>query len=325
MAWGLTFLMASALFLATPVFAADYPSRAISLVCPVNPGGTLDLNARAFAGVAEKLLGKPVVVLNKPGASGAIGTAFVAEAKPDGYTIGLGWSSQTAIIVQEMVNGRKPPFALEDFSVLGRLTDSPPLLVVTHNNPWKTAREALADVKAHPNTYSYAGSGIYSIGHLPFMLLDKELKTKTKLVPTRGGGENVSLFLGGHVTFLAQYPGPALPLVKSKQIRALAQWGGKRVKNFEDVPTFKELGYNVVYTAWVGLLAPKATPAPILERLRSLVKQVTSDPAFVSTMEKAGDQVDYTDAETTRMAWQKEFNQLYPLIEELEKEKEKKP
>jgi tripartite-type tricarboxylate transporter receptor subunit TctC len=316
-------ILALTMLLATPVLAADFPTRAISVICPVTPGGTLDLNARAFATVAEKLVGKPVVVLNKPGASGGVGTAALAEAKPDGYTIGLGWSTQTAIIIQETVAGRKPPFTLDDFAVLGRLTDSPPLLVVNYKNPWKTAKEAIEDVKAHPGTYTFAGSGIYSIGHLPFLPLDQELHTKTKLVPTRGGGENTSLLLGGHVTFLAQYPGPALPLVKSKQVRALACWGEKRVKNFEDVPTFKELGYNVVYTAWVGLLAPKATPAPILEKLRMLVKQATSDPVFVDTMQKAGDQVDYADAETAKKAWQKEYNELYPLILALEKEKEK--
>ena len=185
-------------------------------------------------------------------------------------------------------------------------------------------QEVIAAVKAHPNTYSYAGSGIYSIGHLPFEVLAKALKLEIRLVATRGGGENVSLLLGGHISFLAQYPGPALPLVKARQVRALAQWGERRVKNFEDVPTFRDLGCNVVYTAWVGLLAPRNTPAPILEKLRALVKQVTSNPAFVSTMEQAGDRVDYADAEATKKAWQKEYDQLYPLIEEREKEQLKK-
>jgi tripartite-type tricarboxylate transporter receptor subunit TctC len=316
-------LIALAMFFAAPGLAADYPTRAITLICPVTPGGSLDLNARAFAGIAEKHLGKPVVVVNKPGGSGAVATMAVVEGKPDGYTICLGWPSQTAIMIGEIVNGRKPPFTIDDFAVLGRMTNSPIIFTVVYDSPWKTMREVIADIKSHPpNTYKYAASGIYSIGHLPMAVFDKELGVKTQLVPTRGGGEGVALQLGKHTSFGIHYPGPCLPMVKSKQVRALAQFGDKRVKNFEDVPTFKDLGYpTIVYYSWYGLLAHKDTPAPILAKLRKLVKDVTSDPAYLDVLEKAGDVVDYADAETTKKNWQREYNQIYPLIEELEKEK----
>ena len=109
-----------------PAWVADFPTRAIMLICPVTPGGSLDLNARAFATVAEKRLGKPVVVVNKPGSSGAVGTLAVLDSKPDGYTWCLAWPTQTAIIIEEVVNGRKPPFTINDFAVLGRMVNSPP-------------------------------------------------------------------------------------------------------------------------------------------------------------------------------------------------------
>ena len=166
-------LMALIILLAAPVAAAEYPTRAVSLICPVTPGGILDITARAFAAVAEKHLGKPVVVLNKPGGSGALGTTSLAEAKPDGYTIGLGWSSQTAMIIQDIVAGQKPSFTIDDFAVLGRLTNSPPIFIVNYNSRWKTMKEVVEDIKAHPNAYSYPGSGIYSMAHLPHEVLAK--------------------------------------------------------------------------------------------------------------------------------------------------------
>ncbi len=324
MIWRVIWLMVLAVFFSTPGFAADFPARAITLICPVAPGGILDIQLRAFAAVAEKHLGKPVVVLNKPGGSGALGTMAVVEAKPDGYTIGLGWSSQTAMIIQDTVGGKKPAFTIDDFAILGQLTNSPPIFNVKYDSRWKTMKEVIEDVRAHPNAYSYPGSGIYSMAHLPHMVMAKELGLKMNFVPTRGGGDAMNLILGGHVNFGVAYPGHGLPLIKAKQIRPLAQFGEKRVKNYEDVPTMKELGYNVFYAAWVGLVAPKGTPAPILESLRKLVRDVAHDPAFVNIIENAGDQVDYADPETLKKSWLKEYNQLYPLIEEVEKEKKEK-
>ncbi len=318
-------LAALIIFLATPVLAADFPTRAITVICPVAPGGILDIQLRAFASVAEKQLGKPVVVLNKPGGSGALGTTTLIEAKPDGYTIGLGWSSQTAMIIQDIVNGRKPAFTIDDFAVLGQLTNSPPIFILKYDSRWKTMKELIEDVRAHPNAYSYTGSGIYSMAHLPHLVMAKELGLKMQYVPARGGGDAMNLILGGHVSFGVGYPGHVLPLIKGKQIRPLAQFGEKRVKYFEDLPTFGDLGYkNVTYYAWVGLVAPKKTPAPILESLRKLVKNVASDPAFITIIENAGDQVDYADSETLERSWRKEYNQLYPLIEAVEKETKEK-
>ena len=319
-------LMVLGVFFAGPVLAAEFPTRAITLICPVTPGGSLDLNARAFAAVAEKRLGKPVVVVNKPGASGAVGTLAVVDSKPDGYTGCLAWPTQTGIIIGEIVNGRKPPFTLNDFAILGRMVNSPPLFLVKYDSPWKTIRQVIADIKSHPpNSYKYPGSGIYSIGHLPMAIFDDVLGVKTQLIPTRGGGEGTTLILGGHASFGIHFPGPAQSLVKSKQVRALACWGEKRIKNFEDVPTFKELGYpNLAFYSWYGWIVHKDTPAPILEKLRQLVKDVSNDLAFVDIIEKGGDLVDYADAETTRKNWLKEYDQLYPLIEALEKEKREK-
>lgn len=187
-------------------------------------------------------------------------------------------------------------------------------------------QEVIAALKSNPpNTFKCAGSGVYSIGHLPIEILNRELGVKILNVPTRGGGEGVALQMGGHTHLNASYPGALLIRVKSQQSRAYANFGHKRIKNFEDIPTFIELGYpNITFYSWYGWIAHKDTPAPIVEKLTKLVKDVTHDPAFISMMEKSGDIVDYADPETLKKDWQKEYKQLYPLIDELEKEKREK-
>jgi tripartite-type tricarboxylate transporter receptor subunit TctC len=147
--------------------AQEYPTKSITLINPLPPGGTLDLQGRAFAALAEKYLGKPMVVVNKIGAAGAVGSLTAAQAKPDGYTLCLGWSAQTALIINEILQGRKPSFNIDDFIVLGRFTDSSPVFLVPYNSPWKTMKEALDDIKAHPSTYAFSSGGIQSISHLP--------------------------------------------------------------------------------------------------------------------------------------------------------------
>ena len=305
----------------SPVRAEEYPARPITLINPLPPGGTLDLQGRAFAAVVEKYLGKPMVVVNKTGAAGAVGSLTVAQAKPDGYTLGLGWSAQTALIINEINEGRKPSFTMDDFITLGRFTDSSPVFLVPFNSPWKTIQQVLADIKANPNTYAFSSGGIQSISHLPMEALITEMGLKLRHVPFQGGGPAFTALIGGHVQCSAQYPGTSLPKIKAKQLRVLASFSEKRMKNYEDVPTFKELGYNVFHSSWVGMVAPKGTPAPIVEKLRILVKQVTSDPAFVDVIEKAGDEVDYADAESTRKAWGKEYERLQTLLSRMEKEK----
>ena len=301
--------------------AQDYPTKAITLISPWPAGGGIDLLARAFASVAEKYIDKPIVVVNKTGSFGTVGTLAGAQAKPDGYTLCMGLSQQNYIIILDRLAGRKPSFSMEDFVILGRLTESPNIFLVPYNSPWKTIQQALADIKAHPDTYSCSSGGRYGVSHLPLELLASELGLKFRSVPYDGGGPALMAVVGEHVHFAAQFPGTSLPKIRAKQLRGLAQFGEKRVKNYEDIPTFKELGYNVVYAPWFGMLAPKGTPPPIVEKLRTLVKQVTSDTAFIDIVEKIGDQVNYADAETLKKIIQKEYDEIHKLIERLEKEK----
>jgi tripartite-type tricarboxylate transporter receptor subunit TctC len=306
--------------LPAPAPAADYPTKPITILVQLPPGGTLDLNARAFAPVAEKYLGKPVVVVNKTGAAGAIGSFALAQANPDGYTLGTGWSAMTQLIIGEKLAGRKPSFNIDDYAVLGQLWNSPATFLVKYDSPWQTIQQVIEDVKAHPNTYAFSSGGIYSGSHLPMEIVMHEVGLKLRHVPFQGGGPAITALIGGHVHFSTQYPGTSLPRMEAKQLRCLAQTAEKRVKYFENIPTFKELGYpNALYSSWIGLLAPKGTPEPILAKLRTVVKQVASDPAFIEVIEKSGDQVSYADAEMTLANWKEEDTRMYKLLERLEK------
>jgi tripartite-type tricarboxylate transporter receptor subunit TctC len=304
-----------------PVAAAEYPERPITLIVQLPPGGTLDLNARAFAPIAEKYLGKPVAVVSKVGAAGHIGCVALAQAKPDGYTIGTGWSAMTQIEIGEKLIGRKPAFTMGDYDILGRLYNSPATFLVKYDSPWRTIQQVIEEVKARPNTYAFSSGGINSGSHIPMEVVMHAVGLKLRHVPHQGGGPAITALIGGHVDFSTQFPGTSFPHMEAKLLRCLAQTGETRVKNLENVPTFKELGYNALYSSWIGLLAPKGVPEPILAKLRTVVKQVASDPAFAKIIEKSGDQVSYADPETTRSEWQQEYERMYPLFEHLEQAK----
>jgi tripartite-type tricarboxylate transporter receptor subunit TctC len=314
-------LLGVALVLPASLPAQEYPAKPITLINPLPPGGTLDLQGRAFAGLVEKYLGKPMVVVNKTGAAGAVGSLTIAQSKPDGYTLGLGWSAMTALIINEILEGRKPSFTLDDFITLGRFTDSSPVFLVPYNSPWKTAKQAIDEIKAKPGTYSFSSGGIQSISHLPMEALIAATGIKLRHVPFQGGGPAFTAVIGEHVQCSVQYPGTSLAKIQAKQLRALAVFSDKRLKNYEDVPTFKELGYDVFHSSWVGLVAPKGTPAPVVEKLKTLVKQITADPAFKGVIEKAGDEVDYADAATTQKAWKAEYDRLQKLMANIPREK----
>jgi len=313
----LLFVLAVSLCCLLPLtgVAGEYPDKPINFINPLPPGGTLDLQARAIAGPLGKYLGEKVVVVNKTGAAGAVGTVAGMTAKPDGYTLLEGWSAQTSLMIGELLAGRKPAFGVDDFEIIGRFTDSPPLFLVPYDSPYQTIQEALAAIKANPGKFAFSSGGIYSISHLPMEILLSELDLKMRHVPFQGGGPAFTALIGKHVQFSAQFPGSSLPKVKAKQLRALACFGEKRIKNYEDVPTFKELGYEgVLYTSWVGLLAPKGIPAPILAKLREATQKAVHDPLFNAVIEKAGDQVRYADAETHQANWKKEFEKMKTLL-----------
>jgi tripartite-type tricarboxylate transporter receptor subunit TctC len=310
----------------TPVLfaAADYPTKPITLVNPMAPGGTLDLQARAFAAAAEKYLGQPVMVVNKVGATGMVGGTAVAQATPDGYTLLVGSVNITNAVEWEIANGRKPPFTRHDFTSIGSFTMSPTLLVVPADAPYKTLADFIGDAKTKPGQMAFCSGGLYGMSHLPIEIFAKNVGLKFRHVPFTGGGPCLAAVIGKHVDFAAQYPPTTLPLVRGNKLKVLAVVGGKRLKSIPDVPTVKELGIDAEYYGWVGIVAPKNTPASIVEKLREVTKKVVQDKAFIDVIEKPGDEVQFLNGEELTKWMEKESKIISATETELVKEAQKK-
>ena len=271
-----------------PAGAQDaFPSRPITVVAPFPPGGVADLTARPVAAAMEKVLKNPVGVVNKTGAAGAVGMQSVAVAKPDGYTLLLALSSISIIPEADKIFGRPPAFTVGQFAPIALISADPTVLVVPADKPWKTAKDFIEDARSRPGQISFSSSGVYGTLHMAMELLSHAAGIKLRHVPHAGAGPALTAILGGHVDALASGPAVVLPHIKSGKLRALAGWGDKRVAALPDVPTFRELGYpDAEFYIWAGLFAPKATPEPVLAKLRASVRDAVNDPDFKAAMDK---------------------------------------
>jgi len=309
------------LFTSVPVATAEYPARPITLIDPYPPGGTLDIQARAFAAVAEKLLGQPMVVVNKAGAAGMIGSAEGAKAAPDGYTLTVGCTANTCTIEWEIANGRKPPVNKESFILIGSFTLSPTLLVVPYNSPWKTLADQIRDCQAKPDHYAFSSGGLYGMSHIPAEILMKAAGFKARHVPYKGGGPALSAVVGGHVDFATQFPPTSIPLYRGNKLRVLAVQSDQRLRSIPEVPTIKELGVDAEFYAWVGIMAPKGTPREIVEKLREVAAKAAKEESFIKAIENLGDEVRYMNAQELDKHWDRESETFAKLYRELIKEK----
>jgi len=301
-------------------FAADYPTKPITLINPMPPGGSLDLQARAFASLAEKILGQPIVVVNKAGATGMVGALAGAQAAPDGYTLTVGSVNITNAPEWEIANGRKPPFTRKDFICIGSFTMSPPLLTVNGDSPYNTVADFVADAKAKPGQMTFCSGGLYGMSHLPVEIFARAAGLKFRHVPYSGGGPCLAAIVGKHVDFGAQYPPTTLPIVRGNKLKVLGVIGQKRVKSIPNIPTMKELGIDAEYYAWVGILAPLKTPKPIVDKLREVTKKVAEDKAFIEMIEQPGDEVVFLNGEELAKYLEKESEIVSKLDAELVKE-----
>jgi tripartite-type tricarboxylate transporter receptor subunit TctC len=300
--------------------AADYPTKPITLINPMPPGGSLDLQARAFASLADKMLGQPVVVVNKPGATGMVGGLAGAQAAPDGYTLTVGSVNITNAVEWEIANGRKPPFTRNDFACIGAFTMSPPLLIVPADAPYKTLADFIADAKTKPGQMTFCSGGLYGMSHLPVEVFARAAGLKFRHVPYSGGGPCLSAVVGKHVDFGAQYPPTTLPIVRGNKLKVLAVIGAKRLKSIPNIPTMKELGIDAEYYAWVGILAPAKTPKPIVDKLREVTRKVAEDKAFIDMVEQPGDEVVFLNGDELAKYLETESAIISKLDAELVKE-----
>jgi tripartite-type tricarboxylate transporter receptor subunit TctC len=306
-------------------WAAEYPTKAIIIINPYAPGGTLDLQSRAFAAVAEKIIGQPLVVMNKPGATGMLGGLLGAQAAPDGYTLTVASTAMTAALEWEAANGRKTTFTRKDFVTIGSFTMSPPIIATYYDSPWKTLADFIKDARAKPGFYSFSSSGPFGMSHLPAEAFAGPLGLKFRHVPTAGGGPALTATVGKHVDFCTQYPPTTLPLIAGKKLRGLAVQGDRRLKGAPDIPSVKELGIDAEYYAWVGIAAPKNTPPAIVAKLRDVIGKAVQEQRFIDAIEKPGDEVRFMNGEELEKFWDKESEMTLKIQKRLAKESSLSP
>jgi len=322
----LTLMLAGLMLAAGGASAADetFPSRPITIINPFPPGGLADLTGRPLAAAMEKVLKQPFVIVNKSGAAGAVGMQSVAIAKPDGYTILITVTSISTLPEVDKLFGRTPVYTREQFAPIALINADPTIIVVNSELPWRSVKDVLDEARRRPGEIVFASSGIYGASHVPMeMLLHAAGGLKMRHLPTTGGGPAMTAVLGGHAQLWCSPPGVASPHIKSGKVRALAVTGATRHPHFPDVPTLKELGYDVEYYLWTGLFAPKSTPAGPMKALREAVRQAVDDPAFKSAMEKIQTPIAYKDADQFRTWWDAEAVRLAEVIKRIGRVEEK--
>lgn len=318
-------LLASLLACAATGYAQDhFPSRPISLIEPFPPGGFVDLTARPLAAAMEKVMKQPVVITNRPGASGAIGTAAVANAKADGYTVLITASTISMVPEADKLFDRKPAYTLNQLAPIALIWTDPTYLIVRSESPWKSVKELIADARQRQGQLSYSSSGLYGALHIPIEMFLQAEKLKMRHLPTNGGGPALTALLGGHVDMTTAGPAPLTAQIKSGKVRALVGYGAKRSELLPDVPTFMELGYNIEYYVWVGMFAPVEAPGPAMKALRDAVHRSVEDSDFKATMAKLNTAIHYLDAPEFRTFWDRDAKRIAEVIKGIGRVEDKK-
>jgi tripartite-type tricarboxylate transporter receptor subunit TctC len=287
-----------------------YPSKPIALVVPFPPGGVADIVARPAADAMSRFLNAPVIIENKPGAGGGIGMAYVAKAKPDGYTVLLALSSISILPEADRITGRPPMFQLDQFVPIARLTADPTVLAVRADSPWRTLQDFVDDARKRPAAITYGSSGNYGTMHVPMEMLAASAGVKLLHVPYTGAGPAVVGLLGGNIDAVASGPSTVIQHVKAGKLRVLASWGDKRLASLPDVPTLSESGYDAVFFQWSGIFVPAGTAEAVVSKLRDAARAAVTDPKFVAAMATVETPVQYLDAPELQRFWDADAKKL---------------
>ncbi len=280
---GLALVVASAAACGQP---RDFPAKPVRMVVPTSPGGTLDLVARLVGQKMTELTGQPVIVENRPGASNNIGTEFVAHAPADGYTL-------VCVTLPFVINPslfEKLPYDVErDFAPVSLVAAGSYVLVVHPSVPAKTVAQLVTAAKARPGKLTYSSGGNGTNLHIAAELFRIQTGIRILHVPYKGGGPALAAVVGGETDLSFPPLGPALPQINAGRLRALAITSARRSPVLPALPTVAEAGYpDYVFTSWVGILAPAATPAPVMATLNALIVKAANAPAVVDKLAADG-------------------------------------
>ncbi|ANN76314.1 tripartite tricarboxylate transporter substrate binding protein [Bordetella flabilis] len=281
-------IAAGTMALAAVPAAAQWPERPVELIVGFAAGGGTDITARTLAVFLEKELGASVVVVNKPGASGALGLSLVARAKPDGYTLGM--TNMPGLLTLPIE--RNAGFTGADFTYLATLVRDPSAFSVKSDSPYQSLKQLIDAARAKPGLVSYGSTGVGTDDHLALVMFEAATGTDLNHVPFNGAGPLRNSVLGGHTDVGGMNLGEAMPYSGSK-LRILAQASEKRSPLAPDVPTFKEQGVDLVFASERGVIAPKGLPPEVEQKLAKALERIANNPEFQKTMLQQFTEMDY--------------------------------
>jgi len=292
---------------------AKFPSRPITMIIQWGAGGVADISGRKLADLASKILGQPIVVENKPGGGGVTGMSIVARAEPDGYTIGTVTNSPSVIIPHM----RPVPYKTkEDFTWIMQYGEFDHIFCVQAESPWKTFKGFIEDARKNPGKMKFAPHGVLSAQHIAMEYVFLQEKVKISFVPVGGGAEANSLLLGGHVD--AVDSATLFSHIKSGRIRGLmAVLSEKRIPDFPDIPTHRELGYDIDFPNWGGVYAPKDLDPRILKKLCEAFKKAHEDPSYRPLLASMYISPIFRDAESFKVKVFNDFDTTGKVLKEL--------
>jgi len=267
--------------------AQAFPSRAVTMIVPVAPGGILDQSARMVAPAMGAALGQPVVIDNRPGASGNIGAVAVARAKPDGYTLLIGYSMFHVGNPAMFKDLQWDP--LRDFTGVGMIAVAPHVITVNPAQPFQTLKELVDYARANPGKLNYSTSGNGSVPHVGMELFKQLYKVEITHVPYKGAGPAAQDAIAGIVQMTVATPPSVIGFIRNGRLRALATAAKSRAAVLPDVPTTAEAGFpGIEMEAWVSIFAPTGTPPEVLAKLSAALKQSLDTPEAQKSAATAG-------------------------------------
>jgi tripartite-type tricarboxylate transporter receptor subunit TctC len=302
----------SALLAPTLGQTQDYPVKPITVIVSYSAGGNNDLRARQLAIPVSNLLGKQVITDNRPGASGNIGHAAVANAAPDGYTLGIGAMGPLA------VNGALYPnmrFDAKSFTPIVLIERAPLVLVTRTDKPYKSLSDIVAAAKARPGAIAVGNAGPGGAHHLAAKAFEQTAGIELLHIPYKGGGPAATALLGGEIEMMFEQTYAALPSIQGGKTRALAVTSEKQLPSLPNVPTMAELGYpQATISNWLGLIAPKGTPRGVVQKLNDVYNKALAMPDLREKIEGPGNEVGGGTPEAFATFMEKEADRWQRLV-----------
>jgi len=277
--------------LSSPTVAqSNYPNKPINFIVPYGAGGGSDSRSRQIAQKMSVILKQPIIVDNKPGAGGNIGTEFISRAAPDGYTIGMGNFAPMAVNKTLFANLRYDPET--DITPIVLVEKGPLVLVVNPNSPYKTVQDIVAAAKAKPGSLTFSSGGIGGSHQLSAELFEQNAGIEMIHVPYKSGSAGLTDLMAGNVTMMFDQMYSAMPSIKADKLRPIAITSKKRSPLLPNVPSFSEVGYpKVEVLNWQGLIAPKGTPKAIIDKLNAAANEALKDPGLRELMLSQGNEI----------------------------------